>query len=200
MGRSVRLLPVFVLALLVWLAVSWACGWLDGWHEAHATEMDAWLIATFNWTHTVGLHRTLDSLVAFLRYVAGTSLAVSLVAVAAFGGGAAVLRLRWIARACSPLQLSAIAVAIFGLMWLPWQAVYWRPRSLPASSLEVAFAAVKLLVLAVLAHLGWALVLWSAHRRTTSAPGGPPPLAASTAPVPVPVPAPTLKAGAEEPL
>jgi hypothetical protein len=164
LARSVRLLPVFVLALLVWLVVSWIAGWIEAWHWAHASEMDAWMIAKFNWTNITGLHRTINYVVVLLRYVVGISLAVSLVAVAAFDGGAAVLRLRWIARALSPLQLATIGVALFGLIWLPWQAAYWRPRNLPATSVEIAFAGFKLLVLALLAHLGWAVVLWSGHR------------------------------------
>lgn len=165
---SVRLLPAFVLALLVWLLVSWTCGWFEGLHDAHSTEIDAWLIAKFDWTKTAPLHRTIVNILWAIRYIVGISLAVSLLAVAAFDAASDVIRLRWIARAFRPLQLLAIAGALLLLIWLPWQAVYWRPRMLPTSSLEVAFAAAKLLTLALLAHIGWAIVLWSPQPRASS--------------------------------
>jgi hypothetical protein len=170
LARGVRLLPVFVLALLVWLAVSWTCGWLRGVHDAHSTQIDAWLIAKFDWTKTAALHRTIVDVLSVIRYVIGISLAVSLVAVAAFESGADVLRLRWIGRAFRPLQLVAIAVAIFGLVWLPWQAAYWLPRQVPDSNLQIAFATVKLAAIAVLAHVGWAIVLWAPQRQTIAPP------------------------------
>lgn len=176
LARSVRLLPAFILALLVWLAVSWTCGWLGGLHDAHSTEMDAWLIAKFDWTKTTLLHRTIVDVLSVIRYIIGISLAVSLVAVAAFDSGADVLRLRWIGRAFRPLQLAAIAVAIFGLMWLPWQAAYWLPRNVPDSNVQIIVATLKLLAIAVLAHVGWAIVLWAPQRQATTAP--PPPVSA----------------------
>jgi hypothetical protein len=170
LARAVRLLPVFILALLVWLAVSWTCGWLRGVHDAHATEIDAWLIAKFDWTATAPLHRTIVDVLWVIRYIVGLSLAVSLVAVAAFDTAADVLRLRWIARAFRPLQLLAIAAAVFGLIWLPWKAAYWLPKNVPDSNLQIIFAAVKLTAIAVLAHVGWAIVLWAPQRRTTAPP------------------------------
>ena len=67
-------------------------------------------------------------------------------------------------RALSPLQLAIIAVAFYGLIFLPWQAVYWRPASLPATAVEVAFALAKLTILGLVMHIGWTLILWAPQR------------------------------------
>jgi hypothetical protein len=51
------------------------------------------------------------------------------------------------------------------LVWIPWRYVYWRPRILPASSIQLVFAGVKLLLMYLLAQLAWALCLWTAARQ-----------------------------------
>lgn len=197
--RSVALLPMFLLALLLWLAVSWTCGWLEAVHDARRGEIDAWLIARFDWTNTAGLHRTIDHALTFVRYIVGLSLAVGLLGTAAFDGAGAALRLRWLWSSLTR-QVVVVAVAVFGLIWLPWQAVYWHPRVIPATSTELAFVSAKLLVLALLTHLGWALVLWSAQRDTPARaiPSHAAPVAAP--PPPPPTIAPDAKPGEETPV
>ena len=96
-----------------------------------------------------------------MQFVVGTSLAVTLLTIGAAESIADVVRLRWIPRGLHWLQLVVVAVAMFGLVWLPWQAVYWRPASLPPTSMQIVFAVAKLIAIGVLMHLGWALVLWA---------------------------------------
>jgi hypothetical protein len=162
--RSVGALPAFVAALALWLIVGWICGRLLRYHEAHSGELDAWFIATLNWTRIAWLHRTIDWLLHIVQFVIGTSLAITLLATAAAGTLADAVHPRWMRRALSPVQLLIVAVAFYGLIYLPWQAVYWRPASLPATTLEVAFALAKLTILGLLMHIGWTLILWAPQR------------------------------------
>jgi hypothetical protein len=164
LSRSVRALPAFLVALALWLLVRWVCVRLLRYHEAHSGELDAWFIATFNWTRITWLHRTIDWLLHIVQFVIGTSLAVTLLATVATGSFADAASPRWLKRAFSPLQLVIIAVAFYGLIYLPWQAVYWRPASLPATAAEVAFALTKLILLGLVMHVGGSLILWSPQR------------------------------------
>jgi hypothetical protein len=164
--RSLRALPAFLAALALWLLIRWICHRLLRYHDAHSGELDAWLIATFDWTRTAWLHRTIDYILHFIQFVIGTSLAVTLLSTTAAGPIAGMVRPRWMKRAFSPLQLAIIAVAFYGLIFLPWQAVYWRPASLPATAVEVAFALAKLTILGLVMHIGWTLIQWAPQRRS----------------------------------
>jgi hypothetical protein len=166
--RSLRALPAFLAALALWLVVRWICHRLLRYHEAHSGELDAWFIATFDWTRITWLHRTIDYTLHFVQFVIGTSLAVTLLATAAPGPLGEAVHPRWVRRAVSPLQLAIVAVAFYGLIFLPWQAVYWRPASLPASAAEVAFALAKLSILGLIMHIGWSLILWAPQRKVVS--------------------------------
>lgn len=59
-----------------------------------------------------------------------------------------------------------IAFALFVGIWLPWQAVYWRPASLPPTWAQPVFAALKLLMLFVVANVAWAFILKMASRHS----------------------------------
>jgi hypothetical protein len=168
--RSVRALPAFLAALALWLVVRWICHRLLRYHDAHSGELDAWFIATFDWTRITWFHHTIDWLLHIVQFVVGTSLAVTLLATAAAGAIADAVHPRWMRRAISPLQLAIIAVAFYGLIFLPWQAVYWRPASLPASAAEVVFALAKLTILALVMHIGWSLILWAPQRASVTRP------------------------------
>jgi hypothetical protein len=164
-ARSLRVLPAFLLALLVWCAIVWIVNAIDLRYEARSGELDAWLIAKFNWTRTGWLHRAIPLVLTALRYVLGVSLAVSLLAVAAVDGFIGIIRLRWLVRALTPGQLVIITAIIAGLFWLPWQHLYWRPAAVPGNTTELVFIGAKLVLIGALAHLGWALILWTPQRR-----------------------------------
>jgi hypothetical protein len=164
--RSLRALPAFLAALALWLLIRWICHRLVRYHDAHNGELDAWLIATFDWTRTTWLHRTIDYILHVIQFVIGTSLAVTLLSTTAAGPIADAIRPRWMKRALSPLQLAIIAVAFYGLIFLPWQAVYWRPASLPATVVQVPFALARLTLLGLVMHIGWTLILWAPQRRS----------------------------------
>ncbi len=65
--------------------------------------------------------------------------------------------------------MTGLGIAL--LVWLPWRYVYWRPKSLPASTGEIVFAGVKLVFIYGLSQLAWALSLWTAARTGTRACG-----------------------------
>jgi len=153
---------VFPLGLFV--AMWWATGEAAAWHARYSGQIDAEIIARTGWTRTAWLHAAVGWLLAFLRWVAGLSLAAALAASLAKEGIAG-LRPRWMRHALRWKPLLATAAAVTLGLWLPWQAAIWRPASLPPNWFQPAFAAGKLLVLFVVAQLAWAVVLRSAARQ-----------------------------------
>jgi hypothetical protein len=154
-------LAIFPLAVfgIVW----WVTGAATRWLGLHSGEIDAWIIAKTGWTRTAGLHTVLDWLVAFVRYGLGTSLAVAWLAALA-SRGVKGLASNWLRDGLAWKRLLIVSAALFAGWWLPWQAVYWRPESLPPTWVQPAFAAVKLAVLYVVANVAWAVVLRAAPR------------------------------------
>ncbi len=130
------------------------------------SRMDAAIMAGTGITRTAWLHTAIAWAVWFVRYGIGLSVAVTLMLAAATGGVRVVLGLGWPRRGLAPLQILAVALIVLLFMVLPWQAVYWRPASLPPNWLEPAFVTTKLLALYLVIHLGWALVLGTVARRS----------------------------------
>jgi hypothetical protein len=156
---ALRRSGMLVTALAVWVLVSWMCGWVESWHTAHRGEIDAWFIARLDWTNMAWLHGTVRWLLRVVRYVVGTSLAVAILAAGILQGVTGVLRFRWIRAALAPIRLLTIGIIVALFFWLPWRAAWWRPAFLPPNVLEPAFGAFKLTVLAIVMHIGWALML-----------------------------------------
>jgi hypothetical protein len=154
--------------LMIFPLVVFGCIWLitgdvQRWLTRDASQIDAWIIARTGWTRTAGLHTGLAWLVAFVRYGIGASLAVSLLAALA-SRGLRGLASDWVRTGFGWKRILTVSAAQLIGLWLPWQAVYWRPASLPPTWVQPAFAAVKLTVLFVVANLAWALILRSARR------------------------------------
>jgi hypothetical protein len=171
----------FAAALALFGVAWWATGRFDGWWGSVRGEIDAWLIARFNWTSTGWLHAAIGWLSAFVRWVVGLSLALALFAglVCTEGAERSGGRLwwRWMGAAFSPRALAGLAALIVLFAWAPWQVVYWRPSWLAPSWPEAAFVAAKLGTLYLLANAGWALALLLANRERRS--GTPAPSSAS---------------------
>ncbi len=154
--------------LIIFPLVVFGCIWLitgdvQRWLTRNASQFDAWIIARTGWTRTAGVHTSLAWLVAFVRYGIGTSLAVSLLAALA-SRGLRGLASDWVRAGVGWKRILTVCAALLIGLWLPWQAVYWRPASLPPTWVQPAFAAVKLIVLFVVANLAWAAILRSARR------------------------------------
>jgi len=153
-----------VLPLAVFGCVWWLSGAADDWLARHAGQIDAWIIAKTGWTNTAALHTSLVWVSAFVRYGIGTSLAVALLGSVARQGLRGVTS-PWLRHALAWKPLVIVAAVLFVGVWLPWQAVYWRPASLPPTWVQPAFAAAKLFVLYVVGNLAWAVVLRTASRQ-----------------------------------
>ena len=151
--------------LVVFAAIWWVTGWAADWHTRYAGQIDAWLIAKTGWTRTAWLHSGLTWFLAFVRYGAGTSLALALLAALAAAGPGGMAS-RWPARGLAWRRLIVISLALLAGLWLPWQAVYWRPAVLPSTWVQPAFAAARLLVLYVIGNLAWAVALRTAARQS----------------------------------
>jgi hypothetical protein len=167
--RYLACVPAFIVAAALWLAISWAVGWVEARHTAHASEIDAWLIAHGDWTRTAWLHRTIEIVLWLLRYVVGLSLAVGVFVLCTVDGVGETLRPRRFVAGLGWKRLLIVAVAIVVFVWLPWRAAYWRPHSLPHNLAQPLFAAARLALIALVVHVGWAIVLWSAIPRATTA-------------------------------
>jgi hypothetical protein len=183
--RWLASVPAFVVALVIYAAFSLIAARLALWHESHSGEIDAWLIAHGDWTRTAWLHRGFALALDFLRDVLGLSLATGAFVSMVLGGVGDLLGRRWIWRAWSPTRLIVVTAAVVGLIWWPWQAASWRPASLPLTLMQPLFAAFKLGLIALVMHIGWAIVLWSATPRRTT-----PATTPSEAPLPAAPPSP----------
>jgi hypothetical protein len=160
--RRARVAPVpaaiaLVVFALIWLLTAHAS---QAWF-GHSGEIDAWLMRHFGWTRTAGLHATAARVIAFVRFVPGGLIALTIVAWALAGGMRSLLKAtRLLATALAPRRLAIGAVLFYGLVWLPWRAAFWRPSWLSPNWQEAAFAGVKLGALYLVANLGWAAILF----------------------------------------
>ncbi len=101
----------------------------------------------------------------WFRWVVAAMLALSLIAGIVAIGWPALGQRAWLGRALRPRTLAAATFWFVLLIALPWlYVVPWRPTTLPASSVELAFIVVKLSVSAVLFAIGLALIAYQASR------------------------------------
>jgi hypothetical protein len=166
--RGLRAVPVFLLTALPFVVLFYLTGLAHDWLQGHGGEIDAWLIAHFKLTKSGAIHSALGWLLWVVRYVLGTSLSLAAFTEAMTAGPRALSRLHWLAVGVAWRRLLVIAATLLALAWLPWQAAYWRPKALPATWVELAFAAVKLGAIYLLANIGWAIVLREGARNRNS--------------------------------
>ena len=80
-------------------------------------------------------------------------------------GWAALGQAAWIRRALHPRAIVLATFWFVALIALPWiYLVPWRPKGLPASSIEFAFIVAKLSATAILFAIGAALITYEATR------------------------------------
>jgi hypothetical protein len=166
--RTVRAVPAFLVSLALFGIVFWISARAGDWLSAHRGEMDAWLIVHLRLVKSGPIHAALAWLLWFVRYGLGLSLALALLADLVTSGFRSIARPSWLRAGLRPRRFALVALWMLVFVWLPWQAVYWRPKSLPPTWLEPAFVAVKLLVIYLLANVGWALVLRTTSTHRTS--------------------------------
>jgi hypothetical protein len=159
LAEGVRGVVPLVCGALVFAGAWWVAGAIDAAFAARRGEIDAWFIATFDTTRTAWVAHLVAALVFLVRWVLGVSAAVAIVHawLAARWGG--LLGLHWVPRAVSRHQLGLTALAMIALVALPWSAAYWRPPGIPPTSVQLLFVGAKLGSIALLAHIGWVMVL-----------------------------------------
>ncbi|MBA2354867.1 MAG: hypothetical protein H0V80_09390 [Acidobacteria bacterium] len=184
---SLRMLPLLLVALVVIGLLCGGAGWFEQWWLRRAGEVDAALIAAGDVTRTRWLHASVRWCVALVQWVLVPAWLASSLTWAAAYGGREMVSLKWLTAGLDWRLLLVTLAGVIVLVWLPWGAVYWRPRTLPASTIEVAFTAIKLGIIYLATHLAWTLALWTAARSVQPAPGtggfeGLPPVAGGQSP------------------
>jgi hypothetical protein len=158
-----------VAAALLLFAFWWTGDVFHRWFTGHRGEVDAWIIATFDDTKTTWIDRVVSVLLFLWTGVVGVSLAVAVLYAKLERGMGAVARGEWLRAGLSRDQLMLTAVAMTLLVALPWQAAFWRPRGLPLTWWQPAFATLKLSLMFVAMNTGWLFVLLAGARNADSA-------------------------------
>jgi hypothetical protein len=155
--RAVTALPAFAVGLAIFASLWWLTGRAEAWWTLHAGEADALIISRTGVTRTALLHRSIASLLWFVRWAVGLSAIAALVVAAIERGPAALVTGLRLAVRGVPLLAATIGALVVsqGL----WAAVFWAPRALPANWAETVFVGTKLVVLYALATLVAAAVL-----------------------------------------
>jgi len=183
-SESARSLPLVFVALLVLGVICGGAGWFETWWMARAGEFDAAAIAAGDITRTGWVHSAVHWMVIAIQWVLVPAwLAAALAWVAGYERRD-VLTLKWLTAGLHWKLVAATAAGVVLLVWLPWRYVYWRPRSLPASAVEVVFTGIKLIVIYLLAHLAWTIALWIAARMVHPAASAPVAAPAATPEIP----------------
>lgn len=162
---ALRLLPGALLTVAIAGLLCWLAGSFEAWWVSRAGEVDATAIAIGDITDTAWLHGIVRWTVAFVQWVLVPCWIASGLAWGVAYGIRHVLSVKWLVAGPTPRTLLTALVVVILLVWLPWQAVYWRP-AITSSQVEMAFTAVKLGLLFLAFNLAWVVVLDAAARST----------------------------------
>jgi hypothetical protein len=161
---SLKALPNFFVGVMLFAILWWATGSIDAWWASHRGEIDAVFLRYLKMTRTSPLHTAASWTIWLVRWAMGLSIVIACVTAGVRGGVSFLARgLRGGMRLGS-LMVAAGAVSIISEAL--WRLVYWRPSGLPPTWVEPTFAALKLVVLYVLA-LAIATLALSFHVRAT---------------------------------
>jgi hypothetical protein len=157
--RAIAGVPAFVAAVLLGGVIWWLTARGLAWISTNSGRISAWFIASFGWADPSAFFDSVAWAGRWLQWVVGPLIALSLLGSMLVGEWKAD-RWRWLGRAVSPFRLTLATLWVALFVALPWMYVVpWRPSGLPATSIEVAFVAAKLAVVAVLMAIGVALVV-----------------------------------------
>lgn len=161
--RSVlSVIPAALIVLLVW----WLTTTAESWVAMRSGQINAVFIARFGWANIAWLFAAIGYGAIWLRWVIAALLAVSLMGGMLSFGWAALGQSAWLRRALHPRAVAISTVAFIVLIALPWTfLVPWRPRNLPATSVEIVFIGAKLSLSALLAAIGATLIVREAVRK-----------------------------------
>lgn len=160
MTRALKAVPAVIPAALIVLLVWWMTARLESWVAMRHGPISAWFIAQFGWDDTTWLFTTIRYVAQWFRWVITALLVLSLMAGIVASGWRALGQTAWVRRALHPRAIAVATLAFVLLVALPWiYLVPWRPKNLPASSVEFVFIAAKLSLAALLCGIGAALVV-----------------------------------------
>ena len=155
------IVPAALIAALFW----WLADSVTDLMTLYSGNIKAWFIASFGWDDVAWLFTGVGWLAAWLKWVVGPVLALSLLGAILSQGWRGLASVTWITRALAPLPLVTATLLFAALVAAPW--IYltpWRPEDLPPTSVELAFVIAKLAVTALLMAIGVALIV----RQTTA--------------------------------
>jgi hypothetical protein len=155
------IVPAAAIVALFW----WLAGSATDRMTLYSGPINAWFIASFGWDDVSWLFTGVGWLAAWLKWVVGPVLALSLMGAILSLGWQGLASAKWITRALAPLPLATATLLFVVLVAAPW--IYlapWRPEDLPPTSAELAFVIAKLSVTALLMAVGVALIV----RQTTA--------------------------------
>lgn len=164
---AARHLPLILVVLAVLGVLCGGAGWFETWWMARAGEFDAAAIAAGDVTKTGWVHGAVHWIVVLIQWVLVPAWFATALAWVAGYQRRDVLTLKWLTAGLDWRLLIVTLLGVAVLVWLPWRYVYWRPRSLPASTAEIVFAGTKLVVMYLLSQIAWALSLWTAASRVS---------------------------------
>ena len=172
MARALRAIPAVIPAALIVLLVWWITARAETWVAMRNGQISAWFIARFGWDDVAWLFTTIRYVAHWFRWVITALLALSLMAGIGAIGWKALGQAAWIRRALHPRALLVATFSFVLLVALPWMyLVPWRPKGLPASTVELVFIVAKLSLSAILFAIGAALVVREAARPAVVPPG-----------------------------
>ena len=157
--RAMRAIPAAIpAAVMVW-SMGWLAAHAQTWIAMRAGPINAWFIAQFGWDDVTWLFTTIGYMILWFRWVPAAVLAFSLIAGVVTIGWSSLGQGAWLRRALRPWTLALVTFWAIVLIGLPWTyLVPWRPRQLPASSIEFAFIVAKLSISAIVLAAGAALI------------------------------------------
>ncbi|AMY09917.1 hypothetical protein LuPra_03144 [Luteitalea pratensis] len=170
-SAAARHLPLVLVVLVVLGVLCGGAGWFETWWMSRAGEVDAAAIVAGNITRTGWVHTAVHWIVVLVQWVLVPAWFATALAWIAGYERRDVLTLKWLTAGLEWRLLLVTLAGVMLLVWVPWRYVYWRPRILSASSVEVVFAGAKLLFVYLLAQVAWALSLWAAARRVPTPSG-----------------------------
>lgn len=166
-------IPVAVIAWIIW----WMAAHAETWVALRSGQISAWFIARLGWDDVSWLFTGVRYAADWFRWVGAGLLGLSLIAGFVTTGWSTLGGAAWLARALQPRALVVSTFWFVLLIALPWiYLVPWRPKELPASSIEFAFIVAKLSASAILFAVGATLIAYEASR-TANAPADPAPSA-----------------------
>ena len=149
--RVLRSIPSVVPAALIVALVWWMTTRAELWVAQGSGQINAWFIARFGWNDVSWLFTAVRYVATWFRWVVAGMLALSLMAGFLAIGWRGVTQVAWLRRAFGLRALLGATMWFVALIALPWTyLVPWRPESLPATSMELAFIIAKLSVSAIL--------------------------------------------------